>query len=189
MPNAAGPDYELAQLDVAQQKPQDAELRLRQALAKDGQFEDALTALGMLLLSQAKTDEANQYYRKALSGVSPNPVAANNLAVNLMEQGELDEALHYAIRAREVAPAAPFIMDTLGWIYYKKELWEKAAPLLAKAAERLEDSPVVRYHYGMLLARRGEKVLAEKELASALSLSAQFPGVRDAQETLASLKN
>lgn len=189
MPNAAGPDYELAQLDVAQQKPQDAELRLRQALAKDGQFEAALTALGMLLSSQAKTDEANQYYRKALSGARPNPVAANNLAVNLMEQGELDEALHYAVRAREAAPSAPFIMDTLGWIYYKKELWEKAAPLLAKAAERLEDSPVVRYHYGMLLARRGEKVLAEKELASALSLSAQFPGVRDAQETLASLKN
>lgn len=189
MPNAAGPDFELAQLDIAQQKPYDAEKRLRQALAKEGRFEEALTALGMLLSSQAKMEEANQYYRKALSGTRPNPVAANNLAVNLTEHGELDEALQYAMRAREVAPAAPFIMDTLGWIYYKQELWEKASPLLAEAAERLESSPVVRYHYGMLLAKRGEKALAEKELAFALSLGAQFPGAHEARETLASLKH
>lgn len=188
MPTAAGPDYELALLDVAQQRSQDAEVRFRQALAKDERFGEALTALGILLSSQAKIEEANQYYRKALSGAKPNPVAANNLAVNLLEQGQLDEALRYGVRALEVAPSAPFVMDTLGWIYYKKHLWDQASPLLAQAAERLEHSPVVRYHYGMLLARRGEKALAEKELASALSLTAQFPGAREAQETLVSLK-
>lgn len=188
MPNAAGPYFELAQLDLAQQRPQDAEMRLRQALAKDGRFMEALTALAILLSSQAKVDEANQYYRKALAALGANPIAANNLAVNLVEQGQLDEALRYALQAREVAPSAPFILDTLGWIYYKKELWEHAAPLLAEAAERLESNPVVRYHYGMLLAKRGERALAEKELASALSLDAQFSGAREAQEILVSLK-
>ncbi|MBS0170010.1 MAG: tetratricopeptide repeat protein [Nitrospira sp.] len=188
MPNAAGPYYELALLDMAQRKPQDAEDRFRQAIAKDEQFDAALTGLGMLLSSQAKIVEANHYYRKALTGMRPNPVAANNLAVNLLEQGELDEALRYGLRALEAAPSAPSVMDTLGWIYYKKQWWEKASPLLAEAAERLDTSPVVRYHYGMLLAKRGEKTLAEKELATALSFDAQFPGAREAQETLASLK-
>lgn len=43
LPDAAGPYYELAQLDVAQQKPHDSEAHLRQALAKDGQSEEVLT--------------------------------------------------------------------------------------------------------------------------------------------------
>ena len=47
--------------------------------------------------------------------------AANNVAWVLAEHGgNIDEALNWAQVAKEKMPQDPSIMDTLGWIYYKK---------------------------------------------------------------------
>lgn len=188
-PDEPRPYYELAQLDLAQQKPGDGERLLRRALAHDPRFGDAWTALGILLTSQGSLDEANRCYRYALEAGEFNPVAANNLAANLVEQGaDLDDALRYGIQALTAAPAAPSVMDTVGWIHYKQGAWEKAALLLADAADQMAEDPVVHYHYGMVLVRRGEKALAVRELEAALAVAKEFPGSREAELTLASLR-
>ena len=116
------------------------------------------------------------------------PHALNNRAANLSDHGgNLDEPLKYAQTAREGAPEDPNVGDTLGWIYYKKGLFDSAYPLISEAAQKLEKNPAVRYHYGMVLLQKGKKKEAVSELKAALALSVDFPGAEEAKKTLASL--
>ena len=118
-----------------------------------------------------------------------HPLAANNLASNLSDTGgNLDEALKFAQIAREAAPEDPNVGDTLGWIYYKKGLVDTAYPLISDAARKLKNNAVIRYHHGMVLAKKGKKKEAAAELNAALALDPKFPGADEAKKTLEGLK-
>jgi tetratricopeptide (TPR) repeat protein len=104
------------------------------------------------------------------------------------EGGNLDEALKFAQIAREAAPEEPAVGDTLGWVYYKKGLYDAALPLIADAAGKMKDNATIRYHLGMVLAKKGKNKEAAAELKAALSLAPNFPGAEEAKKTIATLK-
>ena len=93
----------------------------------------------------------------------------------------------YAQTARDQLPDDPLIADTLGWIYYKKNVYLRANSLLKEAAEKLPDNPMVQYHYGMAQHKNGDTSGAKETLQAALKLSTDFPGSDDARETLKNL--
>ena len=103
-------------------------------------------------------------------------------------EGNLDEALKFAQIAREAAPEEPNVGDTLGWVYYKKGLIENAYPLIADAAGKSKNNASVRYHHGMVLAKKGKNKEAVAELKAALSLDPNFLGADEAKKTLEALK-
>ncbi len=139
--------------------------------------------------SLGKVDEANKQYRRALELSPKNALAANNLASNLSDfGGNLDEALKFAQVAREAAPEDPNVGDTLGWIYYKKGLYDTSYPLISEAAKKLEKNAVIRYHLGMVLSKKGKTKEAAAELRAALALDANFPGSAEAKKELTTLK-
>lgn len=78
--------------------------------------------LGGIYEQQGKFDIAETQYLKALK-IAPDYVPAmNNLAFLYAEQKkELNKALDLAQQAKERTGENPNIMDTLGWVYYKKE--------------------------------------------------------------------
>ena len=188
-PDDPRPAYQLAQLYMATNHPA-AESALRQVLERDDSYEPAHTSLGLLLAGQGRGDEANVHYRRALDLKPADYVAANNLAASLADQdGALDEALRYGRLALAAAPTSPAVQDTLGWIYFKRGAMEEAYPLLSAAAGGLGDNATVRYHHAMVLARRGERASATAELETALSLSKNFPGSKEAAATLDLLRD
>jgi tetratricopeptide (TPR) repeat protein len=188
-PHETGSLYRLAQFYLGQKKNDAAETALRQVIKMDDKHQAAHTSLGVVLANRGKIDEANEEYRRALELEPANYVAANNLAANLADRGQaLDEALRYGKLALETAPSSPFVQDTVGWIYFKKGSLEEAHRLLGSAANQLTDDPLVRYHYAMTLAQRGEKERAKLELEAALAISKTFPGAQEAATTLASLR-
>ena len=187
-PGDPRPVYQLAQLYMARNHSE-AEATLRKVLERDESYEPAHTALGMLLTTQGRTQEANAEYRRALELKPADYVAANNLAASLADQDAgLDEALRYGRLALAAAPRSAAVQDTVGWIYFKKGAMEEAYPLLSAAAGGLGENPTVRYHHAMILARRGERASAAAELEAAFSLSKNFPGAKEAAETLALLR-
>lgn len=188
-PEFPSPYYQLGIMYVAQKKFQEAEKRLEKVIEKDDKNIGAHVLLGMVVNSQGKIDAANKQYRKALSLSPKNPLAANNLASNLSDGGgNLDEALKFAQIAREAVPEDPNVGDTLGWIYYKKGLFDTAYPLISEAAGKLKNNASIRYHHGMVLSRKGKAREAAAELKAALSLDPKFPGADEAKRTLDSLK-
>ena len=188
-PEFSEPYFQLGVLYTAQRKFPQAENRLSKVIEKNDKNIGAHTLLGMVLNSQGKIDEANKEYRKVLTLSPKHPLAANNLAANLADGGgNLDEALKFAQIAREAVPEDPSVGDTLGWIYYKKGLIETAYPLIADAAGKLKSNPSIRYHHGMVLAKKGRSKESAAELKAALSLDPKFPGAEEAKKTVAELK-
>ena len=144
--------------------------------------------LGALHDLQDKPQQASAYYEKALTLNPRFAPAANNLAWNyLTHGGNMDRAFSLAQTAREQLPHDPSIADTLGWLYYKKELYRQALPLFKESAEKLAENPVVHYHLGMAYYKVGDTTLAKGALQRALQLRKDFPGAEEAQQILAQL--
>jgi tetratricopeptide (TPR) repeat protein len=188
-PEFTAPYYQLGVIYATQKKFPEAEARLAKVIEKNDKNVSAHALLGMVLNTEGKIDAANKEYRKVLSLSPKHPLAANNLALNLADGGgNLDEALKFAQIAREAAPEEPSVGDTLGWIYYKKGLIDAAYPLVADAAGKMKNSASVRYHHGMVLAKKGRNKEAVAELEAALSLDPKFPGADEAKKTMVGLK-
>jgi tetratricopeptide (TPR) repeat protein len=188
-PEYTTPYYQLGLLYAAQKKFPEAEARLAKVVEKNDKNVGAHVLLGMVLNSEGKIDAANKEYRKVLSLSPKHPIAANNLAANLADGGgNLDEALKFAQIAREAAPEDSRVGDTLGWVYYRKGLIDTAYPLLADAAGKMKNNASIRYHHGMVLAKKGRNKEAAAELNAALSLDPAFPGADEARKILETLK-
>ena len=158
------------------------------------------TLIGMLEDSRKNHDAAADNYRKALEKDQNSIIAANNLAWLYAEtgKGNLDEALRLAQGVVQKNPNVAGFVDTLGWVYYKKNLPDLAIDQLRKAvaldeaaarAANVTPSPTYQYHLGMALKEKGDKEGSRRALEASMRLGEQkpFPYANEARQALASL--
>jgi tetratricopeptide (TPR) repeat protein len=113
----------------------------------------------------------------------------NQLAwIYAVQEIHLDKALTYAKKANELNPANPVILDTLGWVYYKKKNYDKASEYLEKAVAAESASPEINYHLGASYYAEGKTDLAKKYLGIALNQSPAFDNADDAHRILKLIK-
>ena len=102
----------------------------------------AHTMVAVLYEMQGNRAEARKRYERVLQIDSRAPVAANNLAYIYAEEGgNLDVALQLAQTAKQKLPDVPEVTDTVGWVYYKKDLPGLAIPLFEQALAKAPDQP------------------------------------------------
>lgn len=180
----------LAEVYMRTNRMDQAVTEYKAALSKNPKLVPAIMILGMIAESKKDFAEAQTRYEEVLK-VNPRfGPAANNLAWLIMERGgNSDVALKHAQTAREELPNDPNIADTLGWIYYQKNVYLQAAVLLKEATEKLPDDPIVQYHYGMAQYKSGNKSEAVKALERSLKLKADHPGAAEAKATLTALSS
>jgi Flp pilus assembly protein TadD len=131
-----------------------------------------LLQLGLLLEGTGRRDQAKPAYEQVLRIQPDNPVALNNLAFIKAEEGvDLDEALTMAQRARQKLPSSADIMDTLGWIYIKKNLSDDAVRTFRELTQTEPSRATYRLHYGMALLQKGDKPSARRELEAAMKFN------------------
>ena len=158
------------------------------------------TLIGMLEDSRKNYDAAADNYRKALEKDQNAIFAANNLSWLYAEtgKGNLDEALRLAQGVVQKSPNIAGFVDTLGWVYYKKNLYDLAIDQLQKAvaldeaaarAAKSSASATYQYHLGMALKGKGDKEGSRRALETSLRLAEQkpFPYADEARQALASL--
>ena len=179
----------LARLYLIEKKTDQAIAQYKQLLKKRPKSAYVHMLLGTIYDMQHRYDLSEKHYRAALK-INPDFMpAANNLAFLLAEQGKnLDEALALAQNAKEKLPDDPNITDTLGWVYYKKGLYDSAKAQFLESLKKLDTSPAVHYHLGMTLYKKGEREAAKRELEKALAISRDFPGAKEAEKILAKLQ-
>jgi putative PEP-CTERM system TPR-repeat lipoprotein len=175
----------LGQLYMAQKRLPDAESQFRQLLTQNSRSMSANTMLGMILEAQGRVPEAEQQYQKTL-GIDPTaPVAANNLAwIYVAGNRNLDEALQLAQTAYQKLPDNPNVNDTLGWIYYKKNLAPLAIRYLEASLKHDNSDPSVHYHLGMAYLQAGTIDKGRKALQDSLASGRQFDGAAEAKAAL-----
>lgn len=147
-------------------------------------------ALAQLDLTGGDLPAAVAKYRAILERTPNHPIVLNNLAAILSEQGgDKDEALAMAQRAWQLAPDAPNVADTLGWLHVLRKEYDQALPYLNVAVRRMPREPEVRYHYGALLYAKGLTRQAEEHLAAALAMGREFTGSANARRLLESVRD
>lgn len=157
-------------------------------VAKHPSHVQAMMLLGTIYEGKKEYDKAIARYKEVLNLNPKFAPAANNLAWIMAEQGtDLDVALSHAQTARQAMPNDPGIADTLGWIYYKKNAFLMAVEFLREASDKLQNNPLVQYHYGMALYKKGDVQQAKKVLESSLKLSPKYPGSDEARKTIAEI--
>jgi len=121
----------------------------RRAIEFDPNNADALRFLGVLLAPTGQTQEAFAVYRRVLQ-LQPNDVLVlNNLAYALAETGgNLDEAFALAQRAQKLFPEQTNLVDTLGWIYLKKNMPGSAIQIFKNLVRKEPDRSTFHYHLG-----------------------------------------
>jgi tetratricopeptide (TPR) repeat protein len=152
--------------------------------------EPALVAeLASLYERAGRIDEAIRQY-EALHERSPHlELAANNLAMLLVTYRKDKASLD---RARDLT--APFansdvaaLLDTYGWVLFRRGDALQALSALVRASEQAPDSKVIRYHLAMAELQAGQHERARADLESALAGAASFQGSEEARRVLASL--
>jgi len=128
-----------------------------------------LVQLGLILETIGPVDQAKAVYEQILKLEPNNPIALNNLAYRKAEEGlDLDAALTMAQRARQLAPNATAMADTVGWIYIKKNMSGEAERIFKDLVNKDPANSTFRYHYGLALKQKGDKVSARREFETAL---------------------
>jgi tetratricopeptide (TPR) repeat protein len=145
---------------------------------------------GMILESMGQMDPAIDQYEKVLSIRPDFGPAANNLAyLYLEERNDRDRALPLAEKARKQLPDNPAVADTLGWVYEKMGLHQKALNLFLEAVEQLPNHPTVCYHLGVAYAGLGRNEQARESFGKALAMPGDFPQAEAARNQLENLTN
>jgi tetratricopeptide (TPR) repeat protein len=184
----------------------DAYVRLGNLYGASGRYDEALTKVNEALKVNSRTlraqmlqgivyerkgdiGKAQEAYERVLT-LSPRfAPAANNLAWLYSEHGgDQEKALQLARTAKEAAPEDPNVSDTLGWILYKRGVYQQAHGFLKESASKLPGTPLVQYHLGLASLKVGDKEGARSALTAAVNSPANFVGRDQAKKALVELK-
>jgi tetratricopeptide (TPR) repeat protein len=178
----------LAQLYNQTGQNQKALNELQVCLAKDPNDLAALLLRGIIYNSQNDYEDARDAYENVLAIAPANGIALNNLACIYADHlNQLEKAYPLARQARDLAPADPYIADTLGWILYRRGEYTPALVLLRQSADKLSPMPEIQFHLGMACYMAGYETDAATALRQALQLTGDFPEKDECRQRLAIL--
>jgi tetratricopeptide (TPR) repeat protein len=177
-------DLSLVQLDAAERKWDDAINKLETIVSSNQRNTMARLWLGNLQVVKGNHQTAIQHFQKVVDSEPGNAQALNNLAYLLSEHANRpDEALKLAQRAVELAPQVAPYNDTLGWILYRKGVFNTAIQHLERAAADKSDV-VWKYHLAMAYAKGGQPARGQAILQEALKQDPKRPEAKMAREVL-----
>jgi len=115
--------------------------------------------------------QAEADLRKALELFPDQPQVLNYLGYSWIDQGvNLDEGMAMIRRAVEQRPDDGYIVDSLGWAYYRLGNYEEAVKHLERAVELRPEDPTINDHLGDVYWRVGRQLEARFQWAHARDL-------------------
>lgn len=178
----------LADVYISQKRLADAKKQFAEIVKLKPRSVEALTMMGLICYADRDLDGAQQWWEKAMQVDSYAAAAANNLAwLYAGGRGNLEVALQLAMTAKSKFPNLPEVNDTLGWVYYQKQLYGQAVLYLQQSLDIEPNNPAYHYHLGMAYARKGDFSKARRLLERVLKIDPQFPDAPQVRKTLASL--
>lgn len=180
-PHSTAADLAMAKLDVDAGNFDAARKGLTQLVAaNDGNLE-ARQWLGSVEMKSGNYEAAIEQFRKALAADPGNVPALNNLAYLLANfTDQLDAALGYAQQAREHAPDNVDVEGTLGWVLYRKGLYNPALQQLQDAVAKdgessTQNAAIRKYHLAMTYLKLGDRQRGVNVLSAALKIDPHLP--------------
>ena len=131
-------------------------------------------------------DKAEPNFHKALELFPDQPQALNYLGYSWVDMNmNLDEGLAMIQRAVELRPSDGYIVDSLGWAFYRLGRFEDAVRELERAVGLMPADPILNDHLGDAYWRVGRKREATFQWRHALALEPDDEVKADAERKLA----
>ena len=149
----------LAEVQLLREQKQPAEARevLVQARQQMPEDIDLMYEQAMIDETLERLDEMEQLLRRVIALQPEHAQALNALGYSLADRRvRLDEAHALVLRAHELAPADPFIVDSLGWVEFRRGNLAAAARWLRQAYAARNDTEIAA-HLGEALWAQGER--------------------------------
>ena len=184
-PDFLSPHYGLATLYLVMGETDNSIEEYRTLADLDPENVSVHLSIGNIYSRQGKVDKALNEYKQVIAIAPDSPVGYNELAYHYAESGtNLDEGLEYALKAAKLAPKDASILDTLGWVYFKKDNFNKAIANLKSAVTSRPNSPIIRSHLGMAYYKNGDLKNALSEFKNSLKLSGRLNEATKAKEMI-----
>jgi tetratricopeptide (TPR) repeat protein len=114
---------------------------------------------------------AEKDFQQALKLSPDNPQILNYLGYSWVDRGEhLDQALDMIRKAVALRPKDGYIIDSLGWAYYRLGKFEEAVVELEKAIALSPSDPTINDHLGDAYWRTDRKLEARFQWARAIEM-------------------
>lgn len=113
-------------------------------------------------------------FEQALALFPDQPLVLNYLGYSWVDQNlNLERAEQMLVKAVELRPNDGFIVDSLGWAYYRLGRFDEAVEYLERAVELQPGDPVINDHLGDAYWRAGRKREARFQWERALTFGAE----------------
>jgi tetratricopeptide (TPR) repeat protein len=114
---------------------------------------------------------AEKDFQQALALNPDQPQVLNYLGYSWVDQGvRLDQGLDLIRKAVELRPKDGYIVDSLGWAYYRLGRYDDAVRELERAVELRPEDPVINDHLGDAYWRVGRELEAKFQWSHARDL-------------------
>jgi len=115
-------------------------------------------------------EKAEPNFKKSLELSANQPDVLNYLGYSWIDQGlNLDEGMEMIRKAVELRPRSGFIVDSLGWAYYRLGEFDKAVTHLERAVQLMPGDPTINDHLGDAYWQVGRKLEATFQWKIALA--------------------
>ncbi|MFY9694785.1 MAG: tetratricopeptide repeat protein [Xanthobacteraceae bacterium] len=125
--------------------------------------------------------------KKALELYPDQPLVLNYLGYSWVDKGvHLDQGMDMIRKAVEQRPDDGYIVDSLGWAYFRTSNYDEAVKNLERAVELKPEDPTINDHLGDAYWRVGRTLEAHFQWSQAIDLK---PDQEDLPKIEAKLKN
>ena len=161
----------MAEIEDQRNNTQEAVNLIKEAISINPKDEKLYFYLGIYLDKLDRWEEVEKALKKAIK-LRPNfHDALNYLGYSYIVRNiDIDKGIELVKKALKYAPDNPAYLDSLAWGYYKKGKYDKALNIMLKVINKINNDPVVFYHYGAVLEAVGEKKKAKEVYEKALKL-------------------
>jgi tetratricopeptide (TPR) repeat protein len=148
---------------------------LEQGLKELPDSTDLLYDRAMVLERLDRIEDAEKTLRRLVE-LKPNDAhALNALGYTLVDRtSRIDEGFGLIEQAHKLAPADPFILDSMGWALYRLGRLDEAEAYLARAFAERPD-PEIAAHWGEVLFAKGQPQKAREIWQSQIKLTPDHP--------------
>jgi Flp pilus assembly protein TadD len=131
--------------------------------------------------------QAEADLQTALKLAPEEPDVLNNLGYTWIEkQKNIPQALVMLEKARSLRPFDGYIVDSVGWAYYRLGKYDDAAKTLLNAVLLVPGDPTINEHLGDAYWRVGKKLDAQFQWSHALTFSTDDKSKPELEEKLKS---
>jgi len=144
---------------------------LREGLQYNNENTDLYYRLGIILGKLKRVEESIKQMEIVIKIDPRHADALNYIGYTYADENvHLDRALEFIEKAIKYKPNSGYIIDSLGWVYFRKGLYDKALTELKKAVELAPHDPAIAEHLGDVYYKKQEYGNALKAYEKAISL-------------------